>query len=83
MQILHPDRKKGNLQHFNLSHIAGRTRNADISKDNVIIAAVISHIKDSGVLRNIFFSLYNDLYTGKADYPAEGPVDNGKGASAF
>ena len=83
MQILHPDRKKRNLQHVNLGHIAGRAGNADRSKDNVIIAAVISHLKDSGVLGDVFFAFYNDLYTGKADHPAEGPVDNGKGASAF
>ena len=83
MQIFHPGIQGRNAEYFNLGHIAGETRYADIGDQDVEVASVVSDVEHGSILGDILRSPDTDICAGKKKAHAEGPFHNGKGASGF
>lgn len=77
VQIFHPGIQGRNAEYFNLGHIAGETRYADIGNQDVEVASVVSDVQDGFVLGHIFLADHSHSGTGKEQNHPEGPFDDG------
>ena len=77
MNIFHPEPQNRHLFHFNFGNVACDSRKKSEGENHIKVAAVIAHIENRSIGRNIFLSPDNQVDPCQSLNTAEGEIDIG------